>query len=120
VTAQPCFWPYDPADARVCDLDSGGYRCSGSGRWCGSEYDSYGNKRFRPGAVGRFAEFIPERFFGYAGFDNIGLSFITIFQCITMEGWSDVTYMVRALLHNWWCCRCFSPFPAVLPSRATR
>mmetsp|Transcript_77480 Transcript_77480/g.136679 ORF Transcript_77480/g.136679 Transcript_77480/m.136679 type:complete len:1876 (-) Transcript_77480:848-6475(-) len=32
--------------------------------------------------------------YGYLGFDNMGLAFLTIFQCTTMEGWADVMYMV--------------------------
>jgi voltage-dependent calcium channel L type alpha-1D len=31
---------------------------------------------------------------GITGFDNIGLSMLTIFQCITMEGWTQVMYWV--------------------------
>eukprot|EP00760_Papus_ankaliazontas_P021273 PhM_4_TR18667/c0_g1_i1/m.19829 len=30
--------------------------------------------------------------FGYTSFDHIGWAFLTIFQCITMEGWSDIMY----------------------------
>lgn len=29
--------------------------------------------------------------FGYSSFDNMGVSFITIFQCVTLEGWIDIT-----------------------------
>ena len=28
------------------------------------------------------------------GFDHIFVSFLTIFQCITLEGWSDVMYAI--------------------------
>ena len=34
-------------------------------------------------------------------FDNIGWAFLTIFQCITLEGWTDVMYDLRATLGNW-------------------
>ena len=32
--------------------------------------------------------------YGITAFDNIFLSFITVFQCITMEGWTDIMYHV--------------------------
>ena len=31
---------------------------------------------------------------GITNFDNIGLAMLTVFQCITMEGWTDVLYNV--------------------------
>lgn len=27
-----------------------------------------------------------------AGFDNVGLSFLTVFQCMTLSGWTYVMY----------------------------
>ena len=35
---------------------------------------------------------------GITSFDNIGYAMLTVFQCITMEGWTDVLYMVRLCL----------------------
>ena len=32
---------------------------------------------------------------GIVGFDNIGFAMLTVFQCITMEGWTTVLYYVR-------------------------
>lgn len=32
--------------------------------------------------------------FGYTRFDNIFLSLFTIFQALTMEGWSNQVYVV--------------------------
>ena len=32
--------------------------------------------------------------FGITNFDNFGLAMLTVFQCITMEGWTDVMYYV--------------------------
>lgn len=34
---------------------------------------------------------------GITNFDNFGLSMLTVFQCITLEGWTDVLYNVRSL-----------------------
>ena len=29
--------------------------------------------------------------YGYSSFDSITVAFITIFQCVTLEGWIDIT-----------------------------
>lgn len=34
---------------------------------------------------------------GITSFDNIGLAMLTVFQCITMEGWTNILYYVREL-----------------------
>ena len=36
--------------------------------------------------------------FGIIGFDNIFFAMLTVFQCITMEGWTTVMYYVRILI----------------------
>lgn len=33
---------------------------------------------------------------GITNFDNFGLSMLTVFQCVTLEGWTDVLYNVTA------------------------
>ena len=33
-------------------------------------------------------------FSGITNFDNFGLAMLTVFQCVTMEGWTDVMYFV--------------------------
>lgn len=33
---------------------------------------------------------------GITNFDNFGLAMLTVFQCITLEGWTDVLYSVRS------------------------
>lgn len=32
---------------------------------------------------------------GITNFDNFGLAMLTVFQCITLEGWTDVLYSVN-------------------------
>jgi len=32
---------------------------------------------------------------GITNFDNIGLAMLTVFQCISLEGWTNVMYSVR-------------------------
>ena len=36
--------------------------------------------------------------FGITNFDNILFSILTVFQCITMEGWTDILYNVSRVL----------------------
>ena len=33
--------------------------------------------------------------YGVTNFDNIGKALITIFQCITMEGWTSIMYIYQ-------------------------
>lgn len=40
---------------------------------------------------------------GITNFDNFGLAMLTVFQCITLEGWTDVLYNVRDFLYNITC-----------------
>lgn len=61
--------------AHPCDADNG-YNCSK----LGNDYEC------RDGWDG------PN--FGITNFDNFGLSMLTVFQCITLEGWTDVMYHV--------------------------
>ena len=37
--------------------------------------------------------------FGITNFDNFGLAMLTVFQCITMEGWTDMMYYVSIFKH---------------------
>jgi hypothetical protein len=36
--------------------------------------------------------------YGIINFDNFGLAMLTVFQCITMEGWTSILYRVRIKL----------------------
>lgn len=36
--------------------------------------------------------------YGITNFDNFGLAMLTVFQCITLEGWTDVLYNVNSPL----------------------
>jgi len=35
---------------------------------------------------------------GITNFDNFGLAMLTVFQCVTLEGWTDVLYSVSIVL----------------------
>ncbi|XP_070193049.1 muscle calcium channel subunit alpha-1-like isoform X2 [Littorina saxatilis] len=39
---------------------------------------------------------------GITNFDNFGLAMLTVFQCITMEGWTDVMYYVNDAVGTEW------------------
>lgn len=39
---------------------------------------------------------------GITNFDNFGLAMLTVFQCITLEGWTDVLYWIQDTSGNTW------------------
>ncbi|KAL1455036.1 hypothetical protein WDU94_009157 [Cyamophila willieti] len=39
---------------------------------------------------------------GITNFDNFGLAMLTVFQCITLEGWTDVLYSIEDALGRTW------------------
>jgi len=84
----------DRDGTRVCDPTGNGYACpahpdSGMPTFCGSEWEvplghTVTHHLLPPESVS----------FGYTGFDNILRAWLTIFQCITMEGWVIVMYQL--------------------------
>ncbi|CAG5037441.1 unnamed protein product [Parnassius apollo] len=40
--------------------------------------------------------------YGITNFDNIGYSMLTVFQCITLEGWTDIMYHIADVKGNTW------------------
>ncbi|XP_065218942.1 muscle calcium channel subunit alpha-1 isoform X4 [Planococcus citri] len=40
--------------------------------------------------------------FGITNFDNFGLAMLTVFQCITLEGWTDVLYNIQDASGSTW------------------
>merc|ERR1719412_930755 len=40
--------------------------------------------------------------FGITNFDHFVLSMLTVFQCVTLEGWTDVLYWVQDSMGNRW------------------
>ena len=100
---QNCFWPIDQDDERVCSLNSmGRYKCptlaSEVKRTCGSNFDRFGNRRFissnEPYGFSRMnsGTFYESLNWGYTNFDTFFDAFLTMFQIITMEGWTDILY----------------------------
>ncbi|XP_058807730.1 muscle calcium channel subunit alpha-1 isoform X4 [Phymastichus coffea] len=39
---------------------------------------------------------------GITNFDNFGLSMLTVFQCVTLEGWTDVLYSIEDSMGSTW------------------
>ncbi|CAM9274822.1 unnamed protein product, partial [Heterosigma akashiwo] len=113
--AQPCYWPIDEDDARICALTNGGggrlplpsplLGLIHTYRWCGANYDAYGNRRFRAATIDgraytqyeltRAGTYVEDLNWGFTNFDNILYAFITIFQSVTMEGWSSIMFMTQ-------------------------
>ncbi|XP_023318725.1 muscle calcium channel subunit alpha-1 isoform X2 [Trichogramma pretiosum] len=40
--------------------------------------------------------------YGISNFDNFGLAMLTVFQCVTLEGWTDVLYSIQDAMGNSW------------------
>jgi Ca2+-binding EF-hand superfamily protein len=103
-SAQDCIWPLDVEDARLCSLTmlpmggGGSYSCSES-TWCGSNYDLRGNARFQRADVMESDLYEEDLNWGYTRFDNFVQAVITIFQCITMEGWTPIMNQISDAYH---------------------
>lgn len=107
---EKCIWPIDNNDERICSLSSiGNYHCPplylpGDDdpilRTCGSNYDAFGNPRFpnhlEPYGFERMKSgtYIESLNWGFTNFDNFGAAFLTTFQVITLEGWTNVMQQV--------------------------
>jgi hypothetical protein len=39
---------------------------------------------------------------GITNFDNFGLAMLTVFQCVSLEGWTDVMYWVNDAVGPEW------------------
>jgi hypothetical protein len=98
-TPQNCMWPIDTEDQRICTTSNqfGNHHCAVENqKYCGSTYDSFGNPRFTSKTIMLLDDnYIPELNFGYTTFDNLLVAFLTIFQCVTEEGWVDIMYQIQ-------------------------
>jgi len=80
----------------------GRYKCPTAAneveRTCGSNFDRFGNRRFissnEPYGFSRMnsGTFYESLNWGYTNFDTFFDAFLTMFQIITMEGWTDILY----------------------------
>jgi uncharacterized protein YjbI with pentapeptide repeats len=85
----------------------------GNASWCGADYDARGNTRFTGSRSGGKPYFeldgqVLNKFnfnkhttnnedlnWGFTTFDTMPRALLTIFQCITLEGWTDVMYQLQ-------------------------
>jgi hypothetical protein len=96
---QDCIWPFSPEDGTLCSSESNldKHTCA-VGEFCGSNYDPFGNERFisaeTPYGFNRMdsGTWSEDYNWGLTQFDNIGQSFVTIFQAVSEEGWTDIMY----------------------------
>ncbi|CAE7748709.1 unnamed protein product [Symbiodinium sp. CCMP2592] len=100
-TGTQCWsWPY-AEDDRLC---GGAYNCEASGGFCGGlEEDQREELRPNFGANGRMnlpwcvgsepKKLTPDS--EYMNFDNMLWALLVVFQCMTMEGWTDIMYRVQ-------------------------
>jgi hypothetical protein len=93
-TPQDCAWPMDPANTGCALEQYGGFTCP-SDQWCGSNYDSYGHRRFVDKKIMHADEYAEKYNWAWTAFDHIGTAFLAIFQSVTLEGWSDIMYIIQ-------------------------
>lgn len=94
-------WPLVEGDTRLC----GSFHQCKANTYCGSLYET-----FLPNEKGVKVQYelspkvkanlnrdsvIKELNYGITSFDTIGSSYLTVFQCTTLEGWSDIMEMIQ-------------------------
>uniref|UniRef100_A0A4W6F8G4 Voltage-dependent L-type calcium channel subunit alpha n=1 Tax=Lates calcarifer TaxID=8187 RepID=A0A4W6F8G4_LATCA len=84
-----CYYTAEDEQPAPCAQAGNGRRCIINGSEC------------RPGWEG------PNN--GITHFDNIGFAMLTVYQCITMEGWTKVLYWVNDAIGNEWPWLYFVP-----------
>ncbi|KAJ9468458.1 Sodium channel protein 60E [Diplonema papillatum] len=60
---------------------NGGFMGEAFGRSCGAGYECV-DSGVNPD-------------FGYTNFDNVGSALLVVFQCLTLEGWTDIMYIIQ-------------------------
>ncbi|KAJ8301680.1 hypothetical protein KUTeg_020667 [Tegillarca granosa] len=69
-------------DPHPCSDDGKGYRCNETTQECRYYWEGPND--------------------GITNFDNFGLAMLTVFQCVTMEGWTQVMYWINDAVGNAW------------------
>ncbi|KAJ8603746.1 hypothetical protein CTAYLR_000277 [Chrysophaeum taylorii] len=129
--ARDCYWPLDDGDTRLCSLGNNGqHECARhtrriehvDWRWCGSDFDAKGNRRFKRTELfssyfvaGENPYFYPSHSplwnlngvgvdpatwnqrlrWGFMNYDNLLRAVITNFVIISLEGWKDILAMIQ-------------------------
>eukprot|EP00804_Cyclotella_cryptica_P023302 CCRYP_000468-RC/>CCRYP_000468-RC protein AED:0.16 eAED:0.16 QI:0/0.71/0.37/1/0.85/0.75/8/25/1511 len=103
---QDCIWPIDSEDRRACSRDGHGqHSCikpaaimtRNVSRTCGSNYNLFGPRFIESREPYGYPRMMDDVFYqdfdwGFTNFDNFSSAFMTTFQILTMEGWSDIMY----------------------------
>ena len=115
---QNCVWPIDDNDQRICSLSGIGlHSCppsysswqtkAANNRTCGSNFDRFGNNRFLNDEIPygfprmKSGTFLEDLNWGFTTYDSFFTAFITTFQVITLEGWTDV---MNQVVDAWYFC----------------
>lgn len=84
-------WAVDEGDTRLC---SDVRECE-LNRYCGSLAEAQRSKdpkmKLKPGTNINEDTDIEDLNYSFSSFNHLPLAFLTIFQCITLEGWIDIT-----------------------------
>ena len=67
----------------------------GRDRFCGSNFDAFGNPRFTDARALKSATWSYDRNWGLTSFDNFPDAVLAMCQIITLEGWSHLMYTVQ-------------------------
>lgn len=94
-------WLADPNDTRLCSS----IRPCGDQRWCGSLAEAMRSSDPRyyisPDIdIWRDTK-IEDLNYGFSSFNHLPAAFLTIFQCITLEGWIDITHIFEDSYDPW-------------------
>ena len=81
------FWTIDESIKRLCNKENGGQFNCPSGLFCGTPEDEPGWSLSKDNVSSN--ELID---YGIITFDHIGVGLLTIFQTITLEGWTKIMY----------------------------
>ena len=92
----PTTWPPVPDFSRAC----GNYQC-GEAYPCGSLYSAYDEGLLSPATDFKADVQVSYLNYGVTNFDNIGFAVLTIFQCSTLQGWTDIMYLMQDAYSSW-------------------
>jgi hypothetical protein len=86
-------WPVIDNSTMLC----GGYYKCPVNKTCGSLTEAFDTQKYFLPMENLYEEQdIYDLYYGITTFDNIGSAFLTIFQCATLEGWSNIMYMIQS------------------------
>lgn len=91
------IWKVVEDDPHLC---SSTRQCT-AGTFCSSRFDAFDAGYNISADSLRMDSDINELNYGLTNFDNIGSAFLTIFQCITMEGWTKIMNIFQDAYTSW-------------------